>query len=121
MLMGVEAAAVVNVNLNNPNLSTAGERTKLLKVTVELCYLMTWMMSRGIVAQDARSEKDEVAVIGIQDPRAKYQDIFIENGASFIPKEIEPTKRGKQLNPTRDIQTCLLYTSPSPRDRTRSR
>ena len=44
----------------------------------------------------------------------KYQ-----NGETFI--KISPSPKGLATVHDRDVLICLLYTSPSPRDRTRSR
>ena len=66
-----------------------------------------------------------------QAPELELKDLLLSN-SSFGPNEISFIRRRvcndySQLGELKDVtaelesQTCLLYTSPSPRDRTRSR
>ena len=57
-------------------------------------------------AKLAHHEIDEVVMVG---------------GSTRIPKGLEMVKQIFGKEPNHSVNPCLLYTSPSPRDRTRSR
>ena len=73
-----------------------------------------------VVAADSRSPRNGrfIEIVGHYDPRRDPSVIVIDNdkAVAWLKKGAQPTERVAKL-----LKVCLLYTSPSPRDRTRSR
>ena len=62
-------------------------------------------------------------VVEIQDIEGNIANVSV-NGIPFEVEMKQPVKAGKQkvkLSEERRVKSCLLYTSPSPRDRQKSR
>ena len=70
---------------------------------------------KTIYKGDTRYEKvyEQMQLLGIQDVSTKQQ---VKNGTIVWQLPILSCAKGKYIE-----YACLLYTSPSPRDRTRSR
>ena len=88
---------------DDTNLLYANKSLKIIqtKVNKDLKSLCTWLRANKISLNASKTE-----LIMFRDPRKKQ---------SF---EMKIKIDGKRLTP---CSSCLLYTSPSPRDRTRSR
>ena len=61
---------------------------------------------------------DHLITMQQADIRAFINDVSIVTGKTFI---VDPRVQGKVTISSEQSLSCLLYTSPSPRDRTRSR
>ena len=74
----------------------------------------------GVVERAAPLDSPEVAVaaVPVQDQAETHAKYRIDGVPTTIIADAHGTVVGSFLGP---VQTCLLYTSPSPRDRTRYR
>ena len=72
-----------------------------------LAYLANWLGKIGINLSEVRIilDDEEAIIVAVNNLRKKYDYVFTTGG----------------IGPTHDDITCLLYTSPSPRDRLLSR
>ena len=59
--------------------------------------------------------------VGFCSSLVSFKDIVVRNSMAAIEMEKRLVTLEASSNTTNDDNTCLLYTSPSPRDRTRSR
>ena len=56
-----------------------------------------------------------------RDSNAKRLGVKVSDGQSILSGGIILKQRGTKVHPGVNVKSCLLYTSPSPRDRSLSR
>ena len=88
---------------------------------VNTSTLATWLSSLGIKVNEVRVIPDiEITIIDtVNELRKKYTYIFTTGGIGPTHDDITAESISKAFGI--EYNFCLLYTSPSPRDRTRSR
>ena len=113
--------------LNTP--SQKSYLTKLILAALTLLALIIAWMSRSGIQADYRLSQQEVSSlqanldereVAIQSGQEEIQSLNLKI-AELNESGAEATQAGDALTSERDSLSCLLYTSPSPRDRTRSR
>jgi len=72
------------------------------------------------VAQDDNAGFDDAIEVGLR-YEGSFEDVDLALGGGFSTIDRETTAAGQDDREVWNIGACLLYTSPSPRDRTRSR
>ena len=70
-----------------------------------------------LVTWDMDTIPTDTVIVGPQDTRGSVD--FIVDPTTFNPSAIK--QNGKRVLLLKDIGSCLLYTSPSPRDKSSSR
>ena len=88
---------------------------------MKLTYLTTTIIALGLItgcsqAQTTANNVDDVAAVTVQKTSQAA-----ENGVNKVRALSKDGVKGKPSRPGVDVSTCLLYTSPSPRDRQKSR
>ena len=84
-----------------------------------LFCVQDYFVSRTILCPGCQAEFDSHTKTKVR--KTRVRDKFTEEKDQKSVEENDLDSQIEELDETEDIKLCLLYTSPSPRDRTRSR
>ena len=119
------------IGLSEHNLESENKSLRFFWLVVALLVLLSSVRMAGTRAKDSKHDDHESMMLSAND-RSRWAMIYamVEHGTFSIDQVIKEDRRWNTIDKVvhrgvdgelHQYSSCLLYTSPSPRDRTRSR